>query len=428
MKPRDSLMDSFCFAAIVFCVSQARVLAIGPTPPSWQPRQTVASAMVTVGDHNACDRAMAYDHHGNPGIAFSDSVNGVLRYAEYLRGIGWSHSIVDPAVGSGLYPSLAFDAYERPAISYYDNVLQDLKYAAWNGTSWQISVLDSSGDTGWWSSLAFDVYGRPAIAFVNLTASTLRFIHDQDGDGFGDEVAETVALGSPIYPTLAFDLLNRPMIGFVASDEGGNFLLRFAIRGVGGWVSATVESPISGGPVSLAAQPESGHPAIAYNGNGGALRYAAWNGSAWVLTTVDFGFQPSLAFDPADGRPAISYLLPNILRFAWFDGAVWQTQTVDAAGAVGTNSSLAFNDFGNGFPSIAYFASVFGPPADLYFIEDPPVVMGDSNGDLIVNVLDLLKVIESWGPCASKNECAADLNEDGEVNVLDLLEVISHWS
>jgi hypothetical protein len=81
----------------------------------------------------------------------------------------------------------------------------------------------------------------------------------------------------------------------------------------------------------------------------------------------------SLAFDPADGNPAISYYdqTNGNLKLAWHNGTSWQTQNVDTVGDVGVTTSLAFNPFGNGFPSIAY-----GDNANnLYFIEDPPAAV-----------------------------------------------------
>ena len=54
-----------------------------------------------------------------------------------------------------------------------------------------------------------------------------------------------------------------------------------------------------------------------------------------------------------------------------------------------------------------------------------PPVTGDTNGDGVVNVIDLLAVIGSWGACAPP--CTADINSDGAVNVLDLLTVINNW-
>lgn len=57
-------------------------------------------------------------------------------------------------------------------------------------------------------------------------------------------------------------------------------------------------------------------------------------------------------------------------------------------------------------------------------------IPGDTNGDNLVNVDDLLIVINAWGLCESKSPCPADiapLGGDNAVNVDDLLKVINHW-
>jgi hypothetical protein len=53
-----------------------------------------------------------------------------------------------------------------------------------------------------------------------------------------------------------------------------------------------------------------------------------------------------------------------------------------------------------------------------------PAIPGDVNGDMVVNVTDLLAVMDAWGPCIA---CSADLNGDGRVDVIDLLEVVGNW-
>ena len=79
-------------------------------------------------------------------FAFRDEVSDDLRYARRVPGVGWVHGVVDDggANNVGLYPSLAFDRYERPAISYYDITNGDLKYARFNGSSWIIESPDTS--------------------------------------------------------------------------------------------------------------------------------------------------------------------------------------------------------------------------------------------------------------------------------------------
>lgn len=66
-------------------------------------------------------------------------------------------------------------------------------------------------------------------------------------------------------------------------------------------------------------------------------------------------------------------------------------------------------------------------------IDVQPLLAGDTNGDGIVNVSDLLAVINGWGDCpAPPAPCIADVaphpGGDGVVNVSDLLLVINNWT
>ena len=51
-------------------------------------------------------------------------------------------------------------------------------------------------------------------------------------------------------------------------------------------------------------------------------------------------------------------------------------------------------------------------------------VVGDLNGDGLVDLLDLIQVISSWGPCM----CLQDFNGDGSVDLNDIIVIISHWT
>ncbi len=50
---------------------------------------------------------------------------------------------------------------------------------------------------------------------------------------------------------------------------------------------------------------------------------------------------------------------------------------------------------------------------------------GNVNGDQVVDVLDLIAVLASWGP--SRGACPADLNSDGVVNGQDVAAVATHF-
>lgn len=55
-------------------------------------------------------------------------------------------------------------------------------------------------------------------------------------------------------------------------------------------------------------------------------------------------------------------------------------------------------------------------------------IPGDTTGDNVVNVTDLLRFLALWGNCPSQpDHCPADFNQDGFVNVTDLLILLSNW-
>jgi hypothetical protein len=379
---------------LLFVIGTIHAGAIGTTPPSWKPRESVTPFAMGLSDMLGADRSLAYDHHGNPGIVYS---NGFINYARRVPGIGWASFAVTSTFAN--YPSLAYDRYERPAISYTDLDLGpgpadtwfDLGYARFDGSAWIVEEVDTyspvGAAVGGYTSLAFDRLGRPAIAYYDYGASALKFIQDNDGDfSLMDETPVFVvnAFTEGQFSSLTFDSLNRAMI---AHFDDANDDLRFSVQEPGiGWVTATVDSTGNTGRYpSLAIDPDTGFPAIAYYSTT-ELRYAEWDGDSWNSISLDttgnvtgpppFQSSLSLAFDPADGNPAIAYWNRTggeDLKLAWHDGSIWQTQTVDAVGDVGHNPSLAFNDFGNGFPSITYLdldPDTFD--SRLFFIEDPP--------------------------------------------------------
>lgn len=54
-------------------------------------------------------------------------------------------------------------------------------------------------------------------------------------------------------------------------------------------------------------------------------------------------------------------------------------------------------------------------------------IVGDIDGNGVVNVFDLLALLGAWGPCANVADCPADLDGNGVVDVFDLLLLLGHW-
>jgi hypothetical protein len=67
---------------------------------------------------------------------------------------------------------------------------------------------------------------------------------------------------------------------------------------------------------------------------------------------------------------------------------------------------------------------IFGNPRNTNCYAPPAAPCpADVNGDLVVDVLDLLAVLAAWGATSGPE----DINGDGVVDVLDLLELLAGW-
>ena len=130
---------------------------------------------------------------GQPAIAYSGT--GGLWYIRATNAIGsaWGARV---KLATGLGDSDNHDCSLKvingnPAVSYHDEVNQDLKYVrALNttGTSWRTPVtLDSAGTVGYGTSLAV-ISGNPAISYVDLSNTALKYVRANNASG--DTAAE----------------------------------------------------------------------------------------------------------------------------------------------------------------------------------------------------------------------------------------------
>jgi hypothetical protein len=114
-----------------------------------------------------CFPSFAFQSPRHPAISYN--IGGTLKYAIH-RG-GWDIQTVTAQGQEGLSSSLAFDASDRPCISYYDSAEKALKYATVVPSGWIIQTVDEEAGAGSSSCLAFNASGQPAIAYAATSTS-----------------------------------------------------------------------------------------------------------------------------------------------------------------------------------------------------------------------------------------------------------------
>ncbi len=135
------------------------------------------------------------------------------------------------------------------------------------------------------------------------------------------------------------------------------------------------------------------------------------------------GWLDTEAFDEGEGEIETDFTHPvdPSLTFDDFIGLSYE----EALGLYGASGGGAGVDIsGTGFASVSYvrITQPRGTSVEIDAVSDARPVEGDTNGDTIVDVLDLVNVIVGWGETGP-----ADVNGDGVVDVLDLVAVIVNW-
>ena len=274
--------------------------------------------------------SLTLDSDDRPHIAFFLRYFGEPNplYYGYYDGVTWIVQLVsDGSYVYGSYPAIALDGSGQPRISYL-NENEELQYASIEQSGWQIETVDRTGYVGGDASSAIDSSGQPHVAFKDFGAAFCppQAVKYASYDGTAWQI-ETVMAGAGIgsYISLALDAADQPHISY-------------------------------------------------YDSANGDLKYAHYNGVSWQIETVDsageyVGQYSSIAVDAAD-RPHIAYraysysspgnpldgqgqAIDMDLRYAHFDGAAWQIESVDTAGYAGYYTSLALDD--QDHPHIAYY-------------------------------------------------------------------------
>jgi hypothetical protein len=245
-----------------------------------------------------------------------------------------------------------------------------------------VTTADSAGDVGEYSSLQLNASGNPVIAYWDRSNANLKLATCTAGCFTPTPSWQIVTVdASPgnvgIYPSLQLNGAGNPVVTYWDST---NLDLKMATCTAGcasatpTWQIVVVDgSGTIAGETSSLAFDGAGNPVVSYYfgpSSAASLRMATCTANCasaaptWQIVTVDAtstntGLNSSLRFNAA-GNPVIAYrdFLNRDLRLATCTAncataaPTWQLVTVDSAGDVGDNASLALSPAGN--PVISY--------------------------------------------------------------------------
>lgn len=304
-------------SGVTFLWMPAALQAVDGTP-SWVFSSVTAAP---ASDFYVSSPSLAFDHYGTPAVSWSlvSQSSGVntVNFAQLL-GLGlWStHQLAPATADSGLLTSLAFDRSERPVVAWVNA----------NGTvqaSFNLGAAQSVGSSA--------ATARPIIDISYDLAGTLRGMFARTSTGNFFDIRHSGSSFSSVDMATISGFSSLHDAALVTDGRGlRHMALRGALSGGGQgviiasepstavpWPSAVLASASNIYGVDIAMDPGDGRVALAYTtfdsgSNTSKLFYSKFTGS--FLQTIEVysstlhRFEDvSLAFDPVDGRPAIAY-------------------------------------------------------------------------------------------------------------------------
>lgn len=278
--------------------------------------------------------ALALDGDGKPHIAYLDTNLELVKYAHWT-GDRWSIEIVDDTYGWAHFQGIAIavDSQDRPAIAYLKG--QDDLYLAWPVQGGWATQEVAAGYGNWWPSLAFDMADRPLISYSDRSVGQIK-LSSWTGSAWDHQTVFTVndEYYDDIYASsVVVDQSGEARIAFIheeGDDTNDETYVAYAQRVGGSWQVEQIGA--TNAYIGTALQVDSaGMPHIVTSD-----LYAVFDGDSWTVEPLDGGSFPSLDLAPGD-QPCITYLSGGI-SFALRDNGAWQSEIVDSSDATGLSS------------------------------------------------------------------------------------------
>ena len=176
--------------------------------------------------------------------------------------LNWHFEIPDSGPGIGAYSSIALGPSGQVHIAYFDGSHGIAKYAFYDGTAWLVETLDGQYLCGHYTSIKLDSRGTPHVGYRYYSGHSLRYA-TRDGSWTHMEFETDPDMEADV--SLDLDGADRPHVAYWDGE---------------------------------------------YQGEPHDLDYASYDGSNWIVETVDsagdVGRNASLALD-SHGLPHISY-------------------------------------------------------------------------------------------------------------------------
>ena len=269
-------------------------------------------------------------YNGRPHIFYDDETDDVLRHA-YWNGVAWAFEVLDGAGGGGgrtthdvgkATTTLLYNA--RPHVFYYDDTDKSLRHAYYNGVAWAFETLDGTGST------------RPGHTLNEVGTHSAAVVYNGRPHVFYDDITDT---------SLRHAYWNGVAWAFEALDGPGSTVPGHTVNAVGQYPAVVLYDA---------------RPHVFYQDAANkALRHAYYNGMAWAFEALDgpgstlpghtnnnVGYEAAATI--YGGKPQVFHggAVPDTLRRAYWNGTAWILETIDGVGGLpgSTNDAVGYNN------------------------------------------------------------------------------------